>query len=346
MKLLHDKRVFFLVCCLQLTGCYYFKNAYQFSSYMSSREYIPDLIANPDTDLHLRKRLMYVLEIIEFAAIEGLNTDATYEYYIKLDADAVSYLVVASEWDQLKAKTWWFPLVGRVPYLGFFDVADRDRKAKELENLGYDVTSSEAAAFSGLGWFSDPVFSSFLERRDESLANMLFHELVHRTLWVKDQVEFNEQLAEYVSAEMTRRFLNSRKRFDELRRFEIYLEDRILYLHWLLALKKELSALFSRRKKLSTEQLLQRKREVYERFLTVNKPKFSKFDFIAAATWNNARVISVSLYSPEKEIFDRSFRCFSNRRMGEYIGAVEQALSNSDSIDPKKVIGTLCSEVD
>ena len=242
------QKVGMLALLCQLCGCYYLKNAYSVGSHLNSRQYIPDLLEDPKTDGALKSKLVFVQEVLDFAEGEGLSTKDTYEYYIDVGDKPVSFLVIAAESDQLKLKTWWFPIVGSVPYLGFFEEEDRDQEASELAAQGFDIHLGEAAAFSGLGWISDPVFSSFLSRRDYSLANMLFHELVHRTFWIDGSVEFNEQLAEYVSGHLTNRFLSGRGQDKELDTFERYKRDRNLYSDWVDDLKGTLGKVFEKKK--------------------------------------------------------------------------------------------------
>jgi len=99
----------------------------------------------------------------------------------------------------LESITWWFPIVGRVPYLGYFSKADRDSKASELRTEGYDVYETGVGAYSSLGWFDDPIYSPMLRRSEADFAHLIFHELTHRTLWIRGSVEFNENLAEYAA---------------------------------------------------------------------------------------------------------------------------------------------------
>ena len=98
----------------------------------------------------------------------GLNTDGAYLYYIHTEQPVVSYLVQAAHADKLKSVKWWFPIVGSVPYKGYFTRSDRDAEAEKLRQQGYDVYTTGVGAFSSLGWFDDPIFSSMLRRNTAS----------------------------------------------------------------------------------------------------------------------------------------------------------------------------------
>src|SRR5262249_41115176 len=94
--------------------------------------------------------------------------------------------------------TWWFPIVGRVPYRAYFDESDARQLADELEDDGYDTWVRPAIAFSTLGWFDDPLLSHLLSHDGGLLADVLIHELLHNTIYLPSQVAFNESFATFV----------------------------------------------------------------------------------------------------------------------------------------------------
>jgi predicted aminopeptidase len=100
--------------------------------------------------------------------------------------------------------------VGSLPYKGFFDRADAEEEAAALRADGWDVTVGESAAYSTLGWFRDPVFSSMLSMSDASLASTVIHELVHGTVYVSGHADFNESLASFVGRTAALQLLEER----------------------------------------------------------------------------------------------------------------------------------------
>lgn len=330
-------RIVFLM--LFLSSCYVVKNAYHMGRHLSSRRSISEILEDPSTSLELKNKLLILQEILDFAKEEGLNTRATYEYYLDIGNSPVSFLVFAAQKDRLISKTWWFPFVGKVPYLGFFDKKSRDEEAAVLTAEGLDVYLGEASAFSGLGWFSDPVFSSFLNRSLSSLANLIFHELVHRTIWIKGEVKFNEQLAEFVAASITRKFLEKKLKYGELKSFEEYLMDRKLFANWVNELKIELKSLYSSSK--NQREILKNKTEILSLYQKKKIPKFSAYNFVGDLPWNNARILSVSLYSHYNTLFNDSFKCFRKDKMGTYLKYIKDKNSEKGG-DPFELLKKLC----
>ena len=197
------------ILMLFLSGCYVTRLAYKQVSLLATRKNIDYVIAQEKTPPNVRKKLILTKDIIAFAEEEGLNTDDAYNTYIKIDGDSISYTVFAAYTDRLELLKWWYPVVGEVPYRGYFSTKERDAEAKKLANAGYDIHTSNVDAFSSLGWFSDPIYSTMLQRSVWSLADLIFHELTHRTYWIQNNSEFNESIAEYVAYRLTVEFLQA-----------------------------------------------------------------------------------------------------------------------------------------
>src|SRR6185436_12021884 len=99
--------------------------------------------------------------------------------------------------DRLAIRTWWWPIVGRVPYKGFFDFGAARREQLKFEREGFDTELRPSAAFSTLGWFNDPLLSSTLHSDSTWLVNTVIHELLHNTVWIAGDVTFNESFASF-----------------------------------------------------------------------------------------------------------------------------------------------------
>jgi predicted aminopeptidase len=171
--------------------------------------------AKRDPDIHPRVRALLgeVAHVKAFAKEQGLVPTDSYEDFVDLDRTSVVYVVTAAPPLSLEPLRWDFPIVGSVPYLGWFDEQEAKNHAQKLRDRGYDVYLRGASAYSTLGWFDDPVLSSMIDDGDEAageLADTIIHESLHATIYVKGQSEFNESLAAFVAEKLTPVFLAER----------------------------------------------------------------------------------------------------------------------------------------
>jgi predicted aminopeptidase len=168
---------------------------------------------DPHVDARTRALLRQVAEIKRFGEQNSLRPTGSYHRYVELDRPAVVWVVTASEPLRFHPKTWSFPIVGTVPYLGWFDRDDAHELADELRAEGWDSDVGAADAYSTLGWFDDPVLSTMIPDGEEAvgdLVNVILHESTHATLYIDGQTRFNESLAEYVAGKLTVTYLDQR----------------------------------------------------------------------------------------------------------------------------------------
>jgi predicted aminopeptidase len=148
-----------------------------------------------------RRKLELVLAARAFAADSvRLAAKQSFTTYSHIDRDTLVVVLTAAYQDKLAYKTWWFPIVGTVPYKGFFDVRDAKRAASDLSRDGFDAFLRPANAFSTLGYLNDPLLSTTLEEDSVSLVNTVIHELTHNTFYAPGQAVFNESFANFVGA--------------------------------------------------------------------------------------------------------------------------------------------------
>lgn len=194
-----------------LAGCqsagYYAQAVQGQSALLLKRQSIPRLLANPATDPDLRVRLENVQRIRVFAVEQlGLPAKKQYARYVDLGREYPLWSVMATPELSLAPKVWRYWFVGSLSYRGFFKQAMAERYAEELRAEGFDVYLSGIPAYSTLGWFHDPVLSSFIRQPEAELAELLFHELTHQVLFVPGDTTFNESLAVAVAEEGLRRY--------------------------------------------------------------------------------------------------------------------------------------------
>jgi len=166
---------------------------------LSRRRAIEAVVADPSTPEPTRAKLRLVLQARTFAAQHlGLDVGDSYTTYSRVDGDTLLMMVSGARKDAFVPYTWWFPIVGRVPYKGFFDFDDAYAEATSLEEKGYDAYVRPSGAFSTLGWFNDPLLSTILDYADVSLAGTVIHEVTHNTIYLAGQAAFNESFANFV----------------------------------------------------------------------------------------------------------------------------------------------------
>ena len=193
------------------TGCYLSRAGWEEARILHRRRPIDALVRDPATDSVTRAKLNVVLAARRFAADSvHLKVKKSFTMYTKLDRDTLVLVLSAAYRDRLAFHTWWFPIVGSVPYKGFFDFGAAKRAAKDLERQGLDTYLRPSPAFSTLGWFNDPLLSTSLREDSLDLANTVIHEVTHNTFYAPGQAIFNESFANFVGARGAAWFFRSR----------------------------------------------------------------------------------------------------------------------------------------
>ena len=198
---------------LILSGCsaidFYWQGVAGQMSLISRARPISEVLETSD-DPTLKKQLLRVQAIRAFAVRElALPDNNSYTRYSDLGRPYVVWNVVATPELSLQPYQWCYAIVGCQAYRGYFNEDEARAEAKRLVARGDDVNLGGVAAYSTLGWFDDPVLSTFVRYRETELARLLFHELAHQIVYVKDDTAFNESFAVAGEEEGMRRWLKA-----------------------------------------------------------------------------------------------------------------------------------------
>jgi predicted aminopeptidase len=187
---------------------------------LHARQPIDKVVLDPHTPPELRSRLIDVRDARDFAVAElHLPDNRSYRTYADIKRPFVVWNVVAAPEFSVEPKRWCFPIAGCVAYRGYFKEQKARGFAARLATEGFDVTVAGVPAYSTLGKFADPVLSSMMRYGDTELAGIIFHELAHQLLYVKDDSEFNEAFATTVEDVGVERWLTARGHQDQIREF-------------------------------------------------------------------------------------------------------------------------------
>jgi predicted aminopeptidase len=160
---------------------------------------VEEFMADPSFPDSLKSRLRLIQQARRFAIDSlGLNDTKNYTTLFDQKGEELMWVVLACEPFRLVEKRWDFPIIGSVPYKGYFDKEKAFKLRDELVAEGWDVSIRNPGGWSTLGWFTDPILSGMLKRSEGDLASLIIHEMVHSTIYVKDSADFNENLASFI----------------------------------------------------------------------------------------------------------------------------------------------------
>lgn len=172
---------------------------------------VSEVLADVQVADSIKQKIRLIDEIKAFAKDSlGLDVKDQYTSFYDQKGKPILWIVTASEPFDLKAFEWSFPIAGSFSYKGFFDYEKAVEEERKMSQKGFDTSIDEVGAWSTLGFFSDPILSGMLNKSPGALADLFIHELTHSTLYAKDNVEFNENLASFVGYEGALLFLKSK----------------------------------------------------------------------------------------------------------------------------------------
>jgi predicted aminopeptidase len=303
-----------IVFALTPTGCYLSRAGWEEAKILGRRRPIAAIVRDSAMDATTREKLRLVLEARDYARYTlRLAVGESFTTYSPLRSDTLVLVVSAAHRDRLEAYTWWFPIVGRVPYKGFFDFAAARDLGARLGREGYDVYLRPASAFSTLGWFNDPLVSTTLHADSLDLVNTVIHEVTHNSYYGSGQAVFNESFANFVGARGAEAFFRARgdsaATQETVRRWE---DEKLLAAFW-THLYDALDSAYKAHPDSREERLVARD-TVYVRarrtLVTEIGPRLRTMParYAERVALDNASLLARRVYLTDLELFDRAFR--------------------------------------
>jgi predicted aminopeptidase len=300
------RKFFPLVLVLLLSACsdigYYWHSTKGHLALMNKRVDIDVMLQQPDLDSDLRQRLLLVQQIREFSIDQlALPESGSYTSYAQLDRPYVLRNLFAASEFSTQLHSWCYPIVGCTSYRGYYDEELLNEYVMQLKAQNFDTYISYVPAYSTLGWFDDPVLSSFIDWPDYRLAGLLFHELSHQRIYIDDDTQFNESLSVAVQLAGTGLWLKSANESAQMDEFERWIEYRREVILLIEATREKLRQLYE------TESEDAIKRDKKAAIFTTSREGYAViserlnykdgFEGWFAGELNNAKIGSVSAYN-------------------------------------------------
>ena len=325
-----------LMLSSMLSGCspiYFLRAAYEEGRILWRRQPISNFLATPNLHDDTKDKLTTVLAVRDYAQnVLNLNVAGSYASYSYVDRPDLTYVVIAAPQTELRPYTWWFLVVGHVPYKGFFSKSEAQSEAERLHKLGYDTTIRTSAAFSTLGWFDDPLLSHLLRFDKIALSEVVFHELFHNTLYVKGAGAFNESAANFIGHRATIDFFGQRfghESAEHRRAVELW-EEELEFAGFIEDLIANLSGLY--RRNIPKQDKLRLRNEVFARSQSewarriASRPTH-RFRGFSQQPLNNAVLMHYGVYLKNLQLFESLYE-LEARNLGRTIDALEQSTQN------------------
>jgi predicted aminopeptidase len=270
---------------------------------LAHRQSIDRLVASPKTPEKLKQQLQLVQHLLVFANAElHLPVDHSYSKYVDVHRKYVVWDVQAAPEFSLAPKTWWYPVLGRLAYRGYFSEKAARECGDRLMKQGFDVYVDGVEAYSTLGWFKDPVLNTWVDMQESELAELLFHELGHQRVFVNGDTDFNEAFATTVGEEGTRRWLRAKGNLQAIEQYNSERNRDRQFVYLVTSTRERLAQVYASAASSTPDESRRRKKEVFDelsRDYTTLKTQwggYSGYDAWFSQQLNNAKLNTVANY--------------------------------------------------
>lgn len=249
------KRFFLLIGLILLAGFIWYYDLVLYGLAQARGQYkilngarpVEEVLNDTAVAPSVKRKIRLVGEICRFAADSlGMEENDNYTTYYEQNGKPVLWVVTGCKPYQLKAWKWDYAFLGKMGYRGYFEKSKAIAEAKRLGKMGLDTNVSTVSAWSTLGWFKDPILSQTLQRSEGRLANLIIHELTHHTVFIKDSVSLNENLANLVGDKGARKFLSMKygKNSARFKAYDQHMHDYRIYTGYVLKQAKKLDSMY------------------------------------------------------------------------------------------------------
>lgn len=323
------KALLLFISVLLLSSCYYISEGYNLLTTYSKAQDIDKIMNKENIQEDEKEFFLIIKKIKEYASKNlGLKENNNYSKYIRIDKDYLVDVVTACEVDSFNQYNWDYLFMGKMPYKGFFKYEDAVKEAKKFNKDKYDVYLSEVDAFSTLGILSDPLFSFMRNYSIYGSADIIFHEQTHSTIFLKGQIDFNENLANFIGTEGALLFIKDTYGMEN----DIYkntinrIEDSKKFKKLLNNLYEELLSIYN--KNISKEEKLELKKNIISDWKKDFKNNYKKefktkaYQRIPEIEINNAYITIFRSYTKDLSIFYELYE-YCNNDLRKFIDVVK-----------------------
>lgn len=305
-----------LLCMVGLSGCgigYLWHVTVGQVTILAHQRPVEEALHDAHLTPQTQQKLRLILAVRDFAITQlGLYESKSYTTFVELDRPYASYNLSAAPSDALTPYVWRFPILGSMPYKGFFDKDYALREQRALEEQGYDTYLRGVRAYSTLGYFDDPILSSMLAYDDFFLINTIIHEMLHQTIWIKGSVSFNESLANFVGEHGTLAYLTQQYGADapEYQHYRALRADALVFEEYMHALIERLDALYH--ESISRAEKLRRKAQLFAEAVAAYHEVFPRMqttgyrNFFERQPLNNAVLLAFRVYHRDTTFFEQA----------------------------------------
>jgi len=335
---------------LALTSCqlaYLAESSYYQADLLRKRVPLKYALKHYNLSPQQRERIEMTIQLREFMENKlKLKTNSNFSRYVELDQPYVTYVVSAAPKNELKQHIWHFPIIGTVPYKGFFKKEKAVQEVKKLEAQDLDTNLRGVSAYSTLGWFEDPLLSSMLNMKEHQFISTLIHETVHANLYIKGHSKFNERVASFLGRLGAETYYKNKNKIRELVEIlEKESHDELIFSRFISSEIKELKEWYQNHQSNPNLLALRQKRfqAITQKFKETIAPQLQTDSYknFSDRELNNASLLLMGLYMSDFS----EFEIVANHHHRDFQKVFTELKKLEDKENPEKALSQLVAKL-